>query len=71
MDSFNFTSSDITNLVFAIVAIIVAFIIIKKVASCLIKAVVFAILLGVLAYLYGNFSLTEETKNDTDLEMTE
>ena len=40
----NITNSDIAYIVFALVAVIVAFMLIKKVAGCLIKAVIFAIL---------------------------
>ncbi len=36
----------------AILFVIVAFLVIKKVASCLVKSVVAVILLAVLAYLY-------------------
>jgi hypothetical protein len=57
---FNITSTDITYVIFAIVAVIVAFLIIKKVAGCLIKAVVFAILVAILGYIYYNFSMVEE-----------
>ena len=52
MEILNISNQDIAYLVFAIIAVIVAFMIIKKVAGCLIKTVVFAILLAVMAYLY-------------------
>lgn len=68
---FNITSTDITYVIFAIVAIIVAFLIIKKVAGCLIKAVVFAILVAILGYIYYNFSMVEESEDGTEIEMTE
>ena len=68
---FNITSTDITYVVFAIVAVIVAFLIIKKVAGCLIKAVVFAILVAILGYIYYNFSMVEESEDGTEIEMTE
>lgn len=68
---FNITSTDITYVIFAIVAVIVAFLIIKKVAGCLIKAVVFAILVAILGYIYYNFSMVEETEDGTEIEMTE
>ena len=48
----NITNSDIAYIVFALVAVIVAFMLIKKVAGCLIKAVIFAILVAILGYLY-------------------
>jgi hypothetical protein len=38
--------------IFILVAIIVAFLIIKKVASCLIRSIVAIILVAVLAYVY-------------------
>lgn len=68
---FNITSTDITYVVFAIVAVIVAFLIIKKVAGCLIKAVVFAILVAILGYIYYNFSMVEDSEDGTEIEMTE
>ncbi len=68
---FNITSTDITYVIFAIVAVIVAFLIIKKVAGCLIKAIVFAILVAILGYIYYNFSMVEESEDGTEIEMTE
>ena len=67
----NITNSDIAYIVFALVAVIVAFMIIKKVAGCLIKAVIFAILVAILGYLYYNFSMVEESGDGTEVEMTE
>ena len=59
------------KIVWAVVAVIVAFLIIKKVAGCLIKAVVFAILVAILGYIYYNFSMVEESEDGTEIEMTE
>lgn len=67
----NITNSDIACIVFALVAVIVAFMLIKKVAGCLIKAVIFAILVAILGYLYYNFSMVEESGDGTEVEMTE
>ncbi len=67
----NITNSDIAYIVFALVAVIVAFMLIKKVAGCLIKAVIFAILVAILGYLYYNFSMVEESGDGTEVEMTE
>ena len=67
----NITNSDIAYIVFAIVAVIVAFMLIKKVAGCLIKAVIFAILVAILGYLYYNFSVVEESGDGTEVEITE
>ena len=67
----NITSTDLTYVIFAIVAVIVAFLIIKKVAGCLIKAVVFAILVAILGYIYYNFSMVEESEDGTEIEMTD
>lgn len=67
----NFTSTDIAYIVFAIVAVIVAFLLIKKVASCFIKVVVFAILVAILGYIYYNFALVEESGEEIDTEITE
>ncbi len=67
----NITNSDIAYIVFALVAVIVAFMLIKKVAGCLIKTVIFAILVAILGYLYYNFSMVEESGDATEVEMTE
>ena len=37
---------------FVLVAIIVAFLVVKRVASCLIKSVVTLVLVAILAYIY-------------------
>ena len=67
----NITNSDIAYIVFALVAVIVAFMLIKKVAGCLIKTVIFAIPVAILGYLYYNFSMVEESGDGTEVEMTE
>ena len=67
----NITNSDIAYIVFALVAVIVAFMLIKKVAGCLIKTVIFAILVAILGYLYYNFSMVEESGDGTEVEITE
>ncbi|MCR5643917.1 MAG: hypothetical protein K6G32_11380 [Prevotella sp.] len=43
---------NLTQYIVALVAIIIAFVIIKKVASCLIRTVVGIVLVAVLAYIY-------------------
>ena len=55
MELINFSNQDIAYIVFAIIAVIVAFLVIKKVAGCLIKTVVFALLIAVMAYLYYQY----------------
>ena len=43
---------NLTQYIVALLAIIIAFVIIKKVASCLIRTVVGIVLVAVLAYIY-------------------
>jgi len=43
---------NLTQYIVALLAIIIAFVIIKKVASCLIRTVVGFVLVAVLAYIY-------------------
>ena len=50
-----FTTENIAYAVFAILAVIVAFTLIKKVASCLLRTVVFLLMLAALAYIYLNY----------------
>ena len=63
--------SDTVYVVLALAAVIVAFMLIKKVAGCLIKTVIFAILVAILGYLYYNFSMVEESGDGTEVEITE
>ncbi len=44
--------NNLMQYIIAFVAIVVAFVIIKKVASCLIRSIVGIVLVAVLAYLY-------------------
>ena len=64
-----FTSENIALTVFAILAIIVAFILIKKVAGCLIKTVVFAIILAIMAYIYVNYIQEPEGEPTTGVSV--
>lgn len=50
-----FTTENIAYVVFAILAVIVAFTLIKKIASCLLRTVVFLLMLAALAYIYLNY----------------
>ena len=43
---------NITQYIVALIAIIIAFVIIKKVASCMVRTVVGIVLVAVLAYIY-------------------
>ena len=70
MESLPFTSTEIAYVVFAIIAVVVAFILIKKVAGCIIKAVIFAILVAILGYLYFNFSVVEESEEEVTTDVT-
>ncbi len=64
MELLDISTQDIAYLVFGIIAVIVAFVVIKKVAGCLIKTVVFAILLAVMAYLYYNYIQGKEEPDE-------
>lgn len=73
MEILNISNQDIAYLVFAVIAVIVAFLVIKKVAGCLIKTVVFALLLAVMAYLYYQYmdGHEEATEEPVRIEVTE
>ena len=43
---------NLTQYIVALLAIIIAFVIIKKVASCMVRTVVGIVLVAVLAYIY-------------------
>jgi len=64
------TSDNIAYTAFGIVALIVAFMIIRKVASCLIRIVVFAILVAILGYIYLNYNQESEAPS-LEVETTE
>jgi len=49
------TTENIAYAVFAVLAVIIAFIIIKKVAGCFFRLVVFLLLIAALAYVYINY----------------
>ncbi|MBP5386331.1 MAG: hypothetical protein J6Y97_02985 [Prevotella sp.] len=59
-----FTTENIAYVVFAILAVIVAFTLIKKIASCLLRTVVFLLMLAALAYIYLNYIDKGEEKAD-------
>ena len=49
------TTENIAFVVFAILAVIVAIFLLKRVASCVIRLVLFVIALAVMAYIYLNY----------------
>ena len=64
-----FTTENIAYAVFAILAVIVAFTLIKKVASCLLRTVVFLLMLAALAYIYLNYiDKGEENTDQQEIE---
>ena len=70
MELLDLSSDQIAYIAFAVIAAIVAFIIIKKVAGCIIKTVVFAILLAILAWLYLNY-ISEPVEDQANQVTTE
>lgn len=48
-------SENLTYILFSVAILIVAFFLIRKVASCLIKTVVMVVLAGILAFVYFNY----------------
>ena len=64
-----FTTENIAYAVFAILAVIVAFTLIKKVASCLLRTVVFLLMLAALAYIYLNY--IDKGEENADQQKTE
>ena len=64
-----FTTENIAYVVFAILAVIVAFTLIKKVASCLLRTVVFLLMLAALAYIYLNY--IDKGEENVDQQKTE
>jgi hypothetical protein len=47
--------TDFLYYIFCIIVLVVAFFVLKKVAGCLIKSIVMAVLLAVLAFIYFKF----------------
>ena len=48
-------SENLTYILFSVALLIVAFFLIRKVTSCLIKTVVMVVLAGILAFVYFNY----------------
>ena len=48
-------SENLTYILFSVALLIVAFFLIRKVASCLVKTVVMVVLAGILAFVYFNY----------------
>ncbi len=65
-----FSTENLVYIALVIVAAVVAFLLIKKVAGCVIKAVIFAVLVALLAFLYYTYSGMQEESHD-DGEQTE
>ena len=64
-----FTTENILYVAFAILAIIVAFTLIKKFAGCLIRTIIFLLMLAALAYIYLN--LSDKSKEKTEQQEIE
>ena len=63
------STENIIYVVFAILAIIVAFTLIKKFAGCLIRTVIFLLMLAALAYIYLNY--IDKNEENTDQQQIE
>lgn len=63
------STENIIYIVFAILAIIVAFTLIKKFAGCLIRTVIFLLMLAALAYIYLNY--IDKNEENTDQQQIE
>ena len=44
--------SNFTFFVFILIAIVVGVIVVKKITGCLIKAIIFAVIISILAFIY-------------------
>lgn len=64
MDGFGFDSNSMALVGMAIVALILAVAIIKKVTGCLVKLVLLAIILGALALAYYTYTPAAEDEFD-------
>ena len=53
-------------IIFAIIAVVVAFFLIKRLAGCIIRLIVVAILLAVLGYIYFNYLEVKEESPGTE-----
>ena len=63
------TNENIAYVVFAVLAVIVGIALIKKFASCLIRMVVFLLMLAALAYIYLNYiDKGEENTDQQEIE---
>ena len=65
MDFLSLNTENIVYYIFAAAVVLIAFLLIKKVASCLIKGVILAVIVAILAFVYFNY-LTVEDVDDTE-----
>ena len=65
MEFLSFNTENIVYYIFAAAVVLIAFLLIKKFASCLIKGIILAVIVAILAFVYFNY-LTVEDVNDTE-----
>ena len=65
MDFLSLNTENIVYYIFAAAVVLIAFLLIKKVASCLIKGAILAVIVAILAFVYFNY-LTVEDVDDTE-----
>lgn len=56
--------------IFALIILVIVFLLMKKVAGCIIKAFVLLIVAAILAFVYFNYFKVSETDNVTGQERT-
>lgn len=65
MDFLSLNTENIVYYIFAAAVVLIAFLLIKKFASCLVKSIILAVIVAVLAFVYFNY-LTVEDVDDTE-----
>ncbi len=68
MDFLSLNTENIVYYIFAAAVVLIAFLLIKKIASCLVKGVILAVIVAVLAFVYFNY-LTVEDVDDTEQQV--
>ncbi len=68
MDFLSLNTENIVYYIFAAAVVLIAFLLIKKIASCLVKGVILAVIVAVLAFVYFNY-LTVENVDDTEQQV--
>ena len=71
MEFLNLDTENIVYYIFAAAVVLIAFLLIKKIASCLIKGVILAVIVAILAFVYFNYLTIEDVDDIQNTEIVD